>query len=124
MRKHITIVGAFHIAYAMWEIMWAVVIFVVVFGLTSSLIGADRTTLSVLTSVGCLAPGMLIAVSVLGIIGGAGLLRLRSWARYLVLVLSIVDLLNIPFGTAIGIYSIWVLVNDETVKLFAGEHGQ
>jgi hypothetical protein len=62
---------------------------------------------------------MLIAVSVLGIIGGVGLLRLKSWARYLVLVLSILALLSIPIGTALGIYSIWVLVNDETVQLFS-----
>ena len=30
----------------------------------------------------------------------------------------ILDLLNIPIGTAIGAYSLWVLLNDETSKLF------
>jgi len=33
-------------------------------------------------------------------------------------VLSVLALLNIPIGIGIGIYSIWVLVQDETEKLF------
>ena len=36
----------------------------------------------------------------------------------LVLILSAIDLLNIPIGTALGIYTIWVLVQAETVVLF------
>jgi hypothetical protein len=119
MQKHITIVGALHVAFAAWGIMWAIIVFVLLFGLTSSLIGADRTTVGILTTVGCLVPGMLFALALPAIIGGVGLLRLKPWARYLILVLSILDLLNVPIGTAVGIYSIWVLLNDETVKLFA-----
>ena len=34
------------------------------------------------------------------------------------------ELLNIPIGIAIGIYSIWVLVQDETAKLFASGPSQ
>jgi len=29
------------------------------------------------------------------------------------------DLFNIPVGTALGIYTLWVLLQDETAKLFA-----
>ena len=36
----------------------------------------------------------------------------------LVSALSVLALLNIPLGTALGVYSIWVLVQDETAKLF------
>jgi len=35
-------------------------------------------------------------------------------------VLSILDLFSVPIGTAVGAYSIWVLVRDETAELFAG----
>ncbi len=118
MQKHVTIVGALHIAFAAWGIMWAVIISGILLGFGASLAGGDKTALSILTTVGCLVPGMLVAFSLPGIIGGIGLLRFKSWARYLVLVLSVLDLLNIPIGTALGIYSIWVLVNDETVQLF------
>ena len=36
----------------------------------------------------------------------------------LVLVLSVFDLINIPIGTIVGVYSIWVLVREDTVELF------
>jgi len=39
-------------------------------------------------------------------------------------VLSVPGLLNFPIGTAIGIYSIWVLVQDETARLFGSGAGQ
>jgi hypothetical protein len=53
--------------------------------------------------------GMLIATGVLGLIAGWGLLERRSWARTLSLVLSIFAMFDFPFGTAIGIYTWWVL---------------
>ena len=31
------------------------------------------------------------------------------------------ELLNLPFGTVLGIYSLWVLVQDETRELFEDE---
>jgi hypothetical protein len=35
-----------------------------------------------------------------------------------VIVLSALDLFNIPLGTALGIYGFWVLLNKETEQLF------
>ena len=43
---------------------------------------------------------------------------LRIWGRTLVLGLSIVNLLLLPFGTALAVYSWWVLLKDETRRLF------
>ena len=60
----------------------------------------------------------MIVVSIPGIIGGIGLLKYKNWARILVLIISAIGLLNVPFGTALGIYSIWTIVQDETIKLF------
>lgn len=60
-----------------------------------------------------------IIMSVPDIIGGIGLLKRKSWSRILVVILSVLDLAAIPVGTAIGIYSLWVLMNKETAKLFA-----
>jgi hypothetical protein len=57
--------------------------------------------------------------SVPGLIAGIGLLKRRNWARILALILAIPALMIIPIGTAIGIYVIWVLLNEETAKLFA-----
>jgi hypothetical protein len=56
--------------------------------------------------------------SALGIIGGIGILKRKNWARYLVMVQSVLDLFNFPIGTALGIYCVWVLAKDETARLF------
>jgi len=49
------------------------------------------------------------------------LLKRFSWARILVLVLGALNLLNVPFGTALGIYTFWVLLDDQSVKMFASQ---
>jgi len=59
-------------------------------------------------------------ISGLGIIGGIGLFAYRSWARILVMIVSALNCLNIPVGTAKGVYSIWVLMQPETIELFDG----
>jgi len=43
---------------------------------------------------------------------------LSIWARYLVIVVSALGYVNIPFGTLKGIYSMWILLQDETINLF------
>ncbi len=57
--------------------------------------------------------GLLLAVSARGILGGAGLLQHDRWARMLVIVLSCINLLRMPVGTALGIYGLWVLMSAE-----------
>lgn len=65
--------------------------------------------------------GFLLLLSLPGIITGIGLLRLRSWARIAGIVLSILGLMAVPFGTLIGVYGLWVLFSKETERLFGGQ---
>ena len=62
---------------------------------------------------------VLLIFSAPQIIGGIGLLKMQPWARILMIVLSALSLLSIPIGTALGIYGLWVLLNEETVRIFA-----
>jgi hypothetical protein len=54
--------------------------------------------------------GVFIVTGVLGLIAGWGLLERQSWARILAIVLAFLSLIHIPFGTAIGVYTLWVLL--------------
>jgi len=45
-----------------------------------------------------------------GIVCGWALLQRYDWARLLALVLAVLALLRFPFGTALGIYTLWVLL--------------
>lgn len=54
--------------------------------------------------------GVFLLVAAGGICVGWGLMQRRSWARTTALVLSILALFHPPFFTALGVYTLWVLV--------------
>ncbi len=47
------------------------------------------------------------------LIAGIGLLERQTWARPLVLVLAFIALFSIPFGTALGVYTLWVFMSPQ-----------
>jgi len=48
-----------------------------------------------------------------GICVGWGLMQHQPWARIAAIVLGILALFHPPFGTALGIYTLWVLLADQ-----------
>ncbi len=54
---------------------------------------------------------LIIAKAAAGLAAGIGLVNRVPWARTLTLVVAFFSLLSFPFGTAIGIYAIWVLMS-------------
>ena len=57
---------------------------------------------------------LILAKAAIGFLAGWGLLHRDAWGRVLVLVLAFISLFNIPFGTAVGVYSLWVLLPAES----------
>jgi hypothetical protein len=56
--------------------------------------------------------GILLLVKAgLGIGAGWGIMQREGWARVLAIVLGVISLFSIPFGTALGIYTLWVLAS-------------
>jgi tRNA A-37 threonylcarbamoyl transferase component Bud32 len=117
MEKHITIVAVLSIVFGTIGVLVGTFLFVVISG--GGVISGDPTAMNITGIVATVVGGFFMLISVPDIIAGIGLLKRRSWARILAFALAILDLMQIPIGTAIGIYVIWVLMNDETVKLFA-----
>lgn len=116
MEGHVTAVGALCIGLSILSILVGGFIFVILAGL--GFLSHDQDASMILSTLGFIIAGFLVIISIPGIIGGIGLLYRREWARILVLIISALHLLNIPIGTAVGAYSIWVLVQRETVLLF------
>ncbi len=52
---------------------------------------------------------MTIAMSGAAIMTGYALLTRKPWGRVLAIIFGILALLKIPFGTALGIYTLWAL---------------
>jgi hypothetical protein len=48
-------------------------------------------------------------MAALALFTGYGLLQRRPWGRTIAIVAAILALLKFPFGTALGIYTLWVL---------------
>lgn len=53
--------------------------------------------------------GVFMVIAVAGALAGWGLMDRRPWARMLAIVLGVLALFKIPLGTALGIYTLWVL---------------
>ncbi len=134
MEKHITLVAIFKICFGVLNLILTLIALGVLAGISGGLLSAGRGgwdvycgpegIVALLLIVLPLIVSFFALVSALKIIGGIGLLKRKAWARILVLILSCVELIDIPVGTAIGIYSIWVLLQEETVKILAGETNQ
>lgn len=123
MATHVKALAVIHIALGALGIVGALVI-LLVFGGLAGLAGhaADpdaRLAVPILGGLGGIIAVVVIAVSLPGVIAGVGLLEFRPWARVLTLVLCGLNLLNVPVGTAIGVYGFWALLNRETEQLFA-----
>jgi hypothetical protein len=52
------------------------------------------------------------------VIVGVPLRRHKPWSRLLALTLGSVDLLLLPYGTALGVYALYVLLNEKGKALF------
>jgi hypothetical protein len=120
MKKHVTVVGTLHIVFAVLGLIGALAIFLAI-NFALSFVEGEEIPAAVLTTVMISISSIIAVVSLLSIIGGIALFSYRQWARILIIIMSAINCLNIPIGTAKGIYSIWVLLQDETIMLFRGE---
>jgi hypothetical protein len=111
----------------------------IVWGLLTTLVGVSTLALGVgavalITSAnrsegGQFAAGLTAAVfttlAIIAIVWGAAhvavgvpLRRRRPWSRMAALMLGSIDLLLLPYGTALGLYGLWVLLHEDGKKLF------
>jgi hypothetical protein len=124
MSSHVDLVG---ILFVIWGMLTALV------GLSTLALGIGAVALIASASRGSgggqVAAGLTAAafttLAVIAIVWGAAhvavgvpVRRRRPWARLLALMLGSVDLLLVPYGTALGIYTLWVLLNEEGKKMF------
>jgi hypothetical protein len=57
---------------------------------------------------------LVLAKAAAGFTIGWGLLQREPWARIVTIILAFLALFNVPFGTALGIYTLWVLLPAES----------
>lgn len=113
-QQHLTTLGGLYIALGALNVLIALVNFVAMTtaGLLSG--NAREVTEAVTSDVRSAVVSFCLLGAVLAFIGGFGLLKRKSWSWSLVYILSCMSLLSVPFGTAIGVYALWVLMRPET----------
>ena len=119
MEKHVTLLGVLYIIYNFITLFVAAIVILVFAG--TAVLSGDEEAVTILSIVGTAVVILLLILSVPGIVGGIGLLQRREWARILVLILAVLNLFSVPLGTALGIYSFWVLLHHDTTPLFKSQ---
>jgi hypothetical protein len=124
MRSHVDFLG---VLFIVWGLLTVVV------GLSTLALGVSAFALiasASRSSGGQVAAGLTAAafttlafIAVLWgaahVIVGVPLRRFTPWSRLLALMLGSVDLLLLPYGTALGVYALYVLLNEQGKALFS-----
>jgi len=119
MQKHIQLLGVIYIVFHAIGLLFAWLAWGVISGI--GMMSGDPQAAGILTLIGTVAGVLLFTLSAPGVIGGVGLLKGWWWSRWLVLVLGFLNLIHIPLGTILGIYTFWVLMQDEAVAYFEAD---
>ncbi len=119
MQGHVTVLGVLYIVVNIFTLFVALLILVVGAGLGVAIAAEDPEAATLVSLVASAIASCALILGAPGIIGGIGLLKYKNWARILVITLGALNLLSFPLGTILGVYTLWVLLKDETSELFA-----
>ena len=127
MHTHVKVIGILHIVLGGLGVLGGAIAMMVMGGIAGIVGLSDHSSdaavaMPILGLIGGFIFIVLMVLSLPSIIVGFGLIRFRPWARTLAIVLSVLHLFNIPFGTALGVYGLWALLAPETEMLFRSQH--
>jgi len=124
MKQHVSILGVLYIAFGVFGILIAILVLVLLGGAAgiAGMVAHQEPDAAVAAPIlAIIGVGVFLLITVLSIPGlavGIGLVKFKEWARILGLVLSALNVLNFPFGTMLGGYGLWVLLNKDTEAVF------
>ncbi|MDA3822094.1 MAG: hypothetical protein PF450_05715 [Bacteroidales bacterium] len=117
-KSHVTLVAVLHIAFGALSILGAIIT-LIVFQFSGNFIPEDEFIAhDILTSLAFIIPGSIAIFGLIDLLAGVSLLSYKQWSRVFVIVVSAINCLNIPIGTAKGVYSIWELMQPEVQEMF------
>ncbi|HTG98936.1 MAG TPA: hypothetical protein VL882_01635 [Vicinamibacterales bacterium] len=123
MQTHVKVLGVVYLAVGGCMLLAALFLFLTLGGV-AGIVGATAEpqdaaiAIPVLGFAGTALAAFFTLFSLPSLITGYGLLNYKPWARVVGIVLSAISLINIPIGTVVGAYGLWVLLNQETERLF------
>ncbi len=116
MESHITILSVIYIGLGILGLIPALLVLIAIVG--GGLLSGNPAAIGITSIVGPVIAGFIALWSIPSIIGGIALYNRFGWARYLVMILGVFELIWFPIGTAIGVYTLWALSRDEMKVYF------
>lgn len=122
MDRHIELAGLLHIVWGALGILLGVSVLLLAAGavaIAAAEMHDAPDVAAALTAVAMTAAALVLLVGgAANVWAGAGLRRHRTPARVVALGLALLNLFFLPFGTALGVYTFWVLLNHEARARF------
>ena len=111
-QEHVHLLGILWLAISAFNTIAGVILFILANTLFAHFngMGAPEAPTAFLRPLLTVVSIFVLAKAACGFITGWGLMQREPWARIVALVLAFISLFNIPFGTAVGVYTMWVLL--------------
>lgn len=119
MRQYIDVLGWLHLVWGTFGLLTGFSLLILAVGTRQALaVGVyglgERAAVTVLL----LAATTLLLGGAASAATGWALRLVRGRSRQAALLLAVLNLLIVPFGTALGVYTFWVLLNNDARRIF------
>jgi hypothetical protein len=118
-QEHVRLLGILWLALSAFNTIAGIILYVIANTLFAhaSELGVPDAPASFLRPLLSVVAILLLAKAAIGFYAGWGLLQRERSARVIVLVLAFISMFtNIPVGTALGIYTMWVLLPQDSER--------
>ena len=114
MATHIRILGWLYLVFGVLGLLGAVAVLVA--GAGSGILASMDSVAAgaIVGGVTVFATIVIVVFALPSLLTGWGLLQRKSWSRVLAIVVGVISLVNFPFGTALGAYTLWAMFQDGT----------
>ncbi|RQP25523.1 hypothetical protein [Piscinibacter terrae] len=109
---HHKVVAVLHVVFAAITLL-VIAALTLFFGVLTALFPSTEFPLAIFAAFGAALAVPFVLVAVAELVAGAAFLAGRQGARPWLIGMGALQLLNLPFGTALGIYTLWALMRTE-----------
>lgn len=107
MGTHVRILGWLHIALGVLDLLLGLAAFGILSGIGA--LSGDPAAFGILSLIGGFAGAFMLIMALPNFLCGLGLLRnWGGWVIMLAVVLGLFNIMNVPIGTAIALYTFWI----------------
>ncbi len=117
-KGHVTLVAGLHIGYGALKLIAAMIVFLAMRFAWGFIPDEDEIAHQVFKTLLSILPSVIAFFGFIDVLAGIALFSYKQWSRVIMIAVSALNCLNIPIGTAIGVYSIWALMKPEVLELF------